>query len=231
MGQKENIDAGLTWLQKMIRLKEKHGTVTIITCLLLLLFASYVVFFGLNPRYLLDRMEATRIEQHDEAVLRRLQADAEIRYEVSELLHEVNADRVWVIELHNGSKNLSSGLPFIYGKMMPEEVADGIPHVDDEYQDFELAKYPFVSNILQRGYYYGSVESIFEADRRIYYQFKKNDVNEIALMALRCGKKPLGILGISFCGTKSMDARLVGERIRDRGSAIAASLSKLAPNK
>lgn len=92
MEQKENVDAGLGWLQKMIRLKEKHGTVTILTCLLLLLFACYVVFFGLNPRYLLDRMEATRTEQHDDATLRRLQADAEIRTEVQRLMHEVDAD-------------------------------------------------------------------------------------------------------------------------------------------
>ena len=231
MEQKENVDAGLGWLQKMIRLKEKHGTVTILTCLLLLLFACYVVFFGLNPRYLLDRMEATRTEQHDDATLRRLQADAEIRTEVQRLMHEVDADRVWVIELHNGSKNLSSGLPFIYGKMMPEEVADGIEHVDDEYLDFELARYPFIANILRRGYFYGSIEPVQNSDRRLYHQLKKNDVNEIALMTLRCGQKPLGILGISFCGDKTMNPPLVGEKIRDHGSAIAASLSKLEPIK
>lgn len=59
---KENVEVGLGWLQKMIQLKEKHGTFTILTCLLLLLFACYVIFFGLNPRYLLDRMEKTQTE-------------------------------------------------------------------------------------------------------------------------------------------------------------------------
>lgn len=231
MEQKESVDAGLGWLQKMIQLKEKHGSFTIFTCLLLLLFACYVVFFGLNPHYLLDRMEATRNEQHDEAVRRRLQADVEIRAEVQTLLRDVNADRTWVIELHNGSKNLSSGLPFIYGKMLPEEVADGIAHVDDEYQDFELARYPFIAAVLQHGYFYGPTDSLYNYDRRLYYQFKKNDVNEVALMTLRCGNKPLGVLGISFCGEKTMNERLVGEKIRDHGAAIAASLSKLEPVK
>jgi len=136
-----------------------------------------------------------------------------------------------VIELHNGSKNLSSGLPFIYGKMLPEEVADGIAHVDDEYQDFELARYPFISHVLQHGYFYGPTDSLYNYDRRLYYQFKKNNVKEFALMTLRCHNKPLGILGVSFCGDKSMNARLVGEEIRDHGAAITASLSILDPNK
>ena len=78
---------------------------------------------------------------------------------------------------------------------------------------------------------YPTLDTLFGTVSRLYYQFKKNNVKEFALMTLRCHNKPLGILGVSFCGDKSMNARLVGEEIRDHGAAITASLSILDPNK
>ena len=64
-----------------------------------------------------------------------------------------------------GAKNLSSGLPFLYGDMRIEEVADGINNVDDEYTDFQLSKYPFIGKVFDDGFYWGAIEND-QGDRR-----------------------------------------------------------------
>ena len=219
------IEKGIGWLQKLLHLQEKFGFFSILKGLFILLITGYVVFFALNPRYPLDKMEKIRTEQHNDAVSRRMKADADARLILRRLLHTLNADRVWLIELHNGAKNLTSGLPFLFGDMRIEEVADAIPNVDEEYTDFSLSRYPFISKVFDDGYFFGTTYSMREFDERLYYKFKSNDVNEIALLALYQGDKPLGVLGISFCGNKQMDASAVGKAIRKCGIQIATLLS------
>ena len=221
----EKIEKGIGWLEKLLKMEEKYGFFRFLRVLLLLLLTGFVILTITNPRYVLDKVETIRTEQHDESVAKRIQADANIRLMLHRLLHTLNADRAWLIELHNGSKNLSSGLPFLYGDMRIEEVADGVLNVDEEYTDFSLSKYPFIAKIFEDGYFYGSADSMREFDERLYYKFKSNDVNEIALLALYQGDKPLGVLGISFCGDKQMDASAVGKTIRKCGVQIATLLS------
>lgn len=221
----ERIEKGIGWLEKMLKMEEKYGFFRFLRVLLLLLLTGFVILTITNPRYVLDKVETIRTEQHDESVAKRIQADANIRLMLHRLLHTLNADRAWLIELHNGSKNLSSGLPFLYGDMRIEEVADGIPNVDEEYTDFNLSRYPFISKVFDDGYFFGTTDLMREFDERLYYKFKSNDVNEIALLALYQGDKPLGVLGISFCGDKQMDASAVGKNIRKCGVQIATLLS------
>lgn len=221
----EKIEKGIGWLEKLLKMEEKYGFFRFLRVLLLLLLTGFVILTITNPRYVLDKVETIRTEQHDESVAKRIQADANIRLMLHRLLHTLNADRAWLIELHNGSKNLPSGLPFLYGDMRIEEVADGIPNVDEEYTDFNLSRYPFISKVFDDGYFFGTTDSMREFDERLYYKFKSNDVNEIALLALYQGDKPLGVLGISFCGDKQMDASAVGKNIRKCGVQIATLLS------
>ena len=222
---KENLDKGIGWLQRLVDLQNKYGFFSIVKGLIILLLAGYVVFFALNPRYLLDKMETVQAQRHDDAVTRRLNADADIRVMLSRLLHTLDADRVWLIELHNGSKNLSSGLPFLYGDMRIEETAEGIANVDEEYHNFSLSKYPFIAQVFDNGYFWGPIDSVRKTDERLFFKFKANDLNELALLALYAGDKPLGLLGISFCGEKRMNPLLTGRHIRKCGIQIASLLS------
>jgi hypothetical protein len=221
----DKMDKGLGWLEKLLDMEKTFGFFRIIRALLLMALTSIVLLFTFNPRYLFERMEALQTEKHADAVTRRISADAEIRLILHRLLHTLDADRAWLIELHNGSKNLSSGLPFLYGDMRIEEVAEGIGNVDDEYTDFQLSKYPFVGKVFEDGYYWGAIDSVQTVDERMYFKFKSNDVNEIALLALYSGEKPLGALGVSFCGDKRMDSQHVGKIIRKCGVQIATLLS------
>lgn len=223
----ERIDKGMGWLQKMLNLQNKYGFFSIIKGLFLLFLAGYVVFFALNPKYLLERVTTIQTEQHDNLVRSRLAADSDIRLILSKTMHNTNADRAWLIEFHNGNKNLTTGLPFLFGSMRIEETQDSIPNVDEDYADFSLSKYKLIAKVLDEGFFYGNIKDVQSIDKRLYYKFQSNDINEITLLTIYNEDKPAGIVGLSFCNNKQMDKQLVGKRIRSAGIQIATLLSQI----
>lgn len=223
----ERIDKGMGWLQKMLNLQNKYVFFSIIKGLFLLFLAGYVVFFALNPKYLLERVTTIQTEQHDNLVRSRLAADSDIRLILSKTMHNTNADRAWLIEFHNGNKNLTTGLPFLFGSMRIEETQDSIPNVDEDYADFSLSKYKLIAKVLDEGFFYGNIKDVQSIDKRLYYKFQSNDINEIALLTIYNEDKPAGIVGLSFCNNKQMDKQLVGKRIRSAGIQIATLLSQI----
>ena len=79
---------------------------------------------------------------------------------------------------------------------------------------------------MQEGYFYGSVDSIINIDKRLYYKMKSNNVNQFAALTLYDGKSPIGIIGLSFCFNDTMNLRKVGREIRKSGMQIGTALSK-----
>lgn len=82
----------------------KYGFFRFLRVLLLLLLTGFVILTITNPHYVLDKVESIQAEQHDESVAKRIQVDADIRLMLRKLLYALDADRTWLIELHNGSK-------------------------------------------------------------------------------------------------------------------------------
>lgn len=219
------MDKGIGVLQRLLNLQSKYGFFSIIKGLFLILLTGYVIFFALNPKYLFERLAEIQTEKHNAQIETRLKSDMEVRNALSHVLEATNADRAWLVEMHNGNKNLATGLPFLFGSMRMEEVRDGIYHVDEEYSDFSLSKYKLIFNTLKEGYFYGTLEDVRRIDERLYYKFKANNVNEIALLVLYDCDLPIGILGLSFCNDKKMNPQLTGREIRRYGVQIATQLT------
>lgn len=220
----QKIEKGIGFLQKLIALQNKYGFFSIIKGLFILLLSGYVVFFALNPTYLLEKIENTRTEQHEDAIAKRIKSDTEIRLILERLLNKSEAGRSWLIEFHNGNSNLGSRLPFLFGSMRLETTKDGVLGVEEEYSDFSLSRYPLLAKVLEDGFFYGSIEDIKPLDQKLYFKMKSNNVTEVALLAIYKGTAPLGIVGLTYCNTE-MDAQKVGMLIRKAGVQIATLLS------
>ena len=89
----QKIEKGIGFLQKLIALQNKYGFFSIIKGLFILLLSGYVVFFALNPTYLLEKIENTRTEQHEDAIAKRIKSDTEIRLILERLLNKSEAGR------------------------------------------------------------------------------------------------------------------------------------------
>lgn len=87
------MDKGIGWLQKLLNLQKKYGFFSIVKGLFLVLLAGYVIFFALNPKYLLERITKIQTEEHNTLIETRLKSDTEINNILSKLLATANADR------------------------------------------------------------------------------------------------------------------------------------------
>lgn len=220
----EKVEKGVGLLCRLLNLQKKYGFFSILKSLFLLLLLGYVIFFALNPTYLLERITTIQNERHTEAVTKRINSDEEIRILLEKLRLKTKSDRAWMIEFHNGSSNIGTGLPFLYGSLRIETTSDTIPGVEEDYADFSLSRYPLLMRVLSNGYYYGNIESLKEHDQKLYYKMKSNGVNETAMITIYNGDSPIGIIGLSFCNESTMNEKCVGMEIRKTGLQIASLL-------
>jgi len=214
----------LNWFGKVLEWVDKYGLLKIFKAGIGLIFISYVMVITLNPSIVYNKV-VTYIEQtHNSKTIARNEATLKIKYKLKELLQSTNADRAWVIEYHNGTTGLG-GLPFTYGVMNAEEVKPGIRPVSSHYKDFLLSDYTSIIEFSKNDGWFGNIDSLEADDPRLYYAFKSNRVNEIAVFYLKTEDKDIGILGLSFCDTPMPYDTWV--HLRRTGIQISIILNKI----
>ena len=153
----------------------------------------------------------------DYVVTPKVQKDIEI------LLYTLNADRVFIFELHNGKKNIS-GLPFKYADMT-YEVANrerGVDRCFTKYQDVPLTMYKYPDYLHNKKFMIGTVDEI----KRIDYEFAKcieEDGGEYLAMVYINGSDgtPLAFLGVSYHDKKYAPADdVIEEKLKSYGKTV-----------
>lgn len=214
----------LSWLQDMLKIIDQYGAVKIFKALFILLISSYFIYITFNPEIIIEKYVKFKTEQHDNAIAYRMKNDALIRMHLKELLLEADADRAFIIELHNGTNN-NSGLPFYYGDMTYEEVVTGVSHIDEDYHDFSLQRFPFFGQLFNDGSWYGHIDSLEVIDKKLALRLKSNGSCEIGAVIIYGREKEIGFIGISFvkkCGEH--DVTKMKKIIRKYGQKIAPYL-------
>jgi hypothetical protein len=153
----------------------------------------------------------------DYVVTPKVQKDIEI------LLYTLNADRVFIFELHNGKKNIS-GLPFKYADMS-YEVANrerGVDRCYTKYQDVPLTMYKYPDYMHKQKFMIGTIDDIEKID----YEFAKcikEDGGEYLAMIYINGSDgtPLGFLGVSFHSNDYAPSdEVIEEKLKTYGKTI-----------
>ena len=107
----EKINNGINWVEKTLQIVEKYKCFTILKAIGLILVIALLIAFLSNPTYVFEKYDEWREKQHTEKLTHRLQHNEKIHILTERLLFQSNADRVLLLELHNGVSN-NSGLPF-----------------------------------------------------------------------------------------------------------------------
>ena len=115
---------------------------------------------------------------------------------MTKLLYELNADRVSIMEMHNGKEN-PTNLPFIYCDMTYEETRDMIPYIADEYEDLNMSKYTFPAYVFKKRYFVGTIDELYEIDRKLATRLEANKIGYFGIVVLR-NEKEIGYLMVSF---------------------------------
>lgn len=188
-------------LEKTIKLVEKYGVWKIIRAILLIGLLLYVVF-NINSipetiKEIVISAKEVDVAKHDAAIEVRKHIKPQIDEILNNTLTAVEADRVFVLEMHNGTNN-TSGLPFLYVEMTYCQVANGVNHIDEDYINLNLSRFDFPLYLEEKQHWYGSIEELKEIDPKMAMRLEANGAKYFAIMTIQGVKNELGYFGVSF---------------------------------
>lgn len=200
------------WFERMIVMIDRYGWKKIITTILAIAFTVIMVdiYYTIKTQDLIAKAFTTQINEHNKGMNKRYEVDPQIRNNLTRLLYETNASRVYVLETHNGNTN-HSGLPFSYADMTYEELKDGVSEVSNEYKDISASKYPIFLYLEEHLSFVGTIDELRVIDKKIANRMEINDANFVGLKILQGLDMPLGILGVTFNDSVDVTDQFKGE--------------------
>lgn len=219
------INEGLTLFERIIEFSNKYSVVSILKAALVTLIMGITIYLVSNPEVIVKQINEYQREQHDKAMKMRENATIKLHSLCQDLLYSVDADRVWIIEFHNGKSNMSNGLPFDFGIMTIEHTKDGVCSAQEEFKDFPVSYYPLIYKVYSDGYWYGTVDKLKNIDKKLYYKMLSNNTKYLACLELYSDNKPLAILGVSYLDSTNIDKKCLGLEIRRSGMQAMSYLT------
>lgn len=194
----EDEDRPINWAERIVQMIDKFGFMKIIFTIFLVFvtYFGYHVISALNYEKIADYMITKREAEHDKSSQIRAENNPKIRLSMTKLLYALKADRVSIMEMHNGKEN-PTNLPFIYCDMTYEETRDLVPYIADEYEDLNMSKYSFPAYVFKQRYFVGPIDSLYQIDKKLAIRLEANKIGYLGVVILR-NEKEIGYLMVSF---------------------------------
>lgn len=193
----QKVDKGLGWLDKALNIVDKYKFRTIFKAIIIILIVAATVGFVSNPTYIFEKYKEWSDQQHKELLEKRMKNNEKLHLKAEQLLYRINADRVMILELHNGLEN-NAGLPFSKCSATYEALNIGVKPVADQYQNVNLSLMPFATYIFEKGYWCGNVEDLAQIDRGLYYKMMANETTHFAACVVEGVDNALAFIFVSF---------------------------------
>lgn len=124
----------------------------------------------------------------------RTEHEAELKKELSFYLNKYHADRVFVIQYHNGTKDWQ------HGTMRFEICKENVVSIKCNFVNVNLTWLDMPFYLKEHDYFIGNIYELKNIDPVLYYQFSSYNVQNIAFVIITDDNTdPIGILG--FTGT------------------------------
>ena len=139
-----------------------------------------------------------------------------IQKELRLLCYTLNADRVFLFELHNGKKS-AGGLPFIYADMSYEEVniEKCLEYVGTEFQNIPLTLYKYPHYMFHKRYEYATLEEIATIDNAFAKHIEGIGGKYLATVYITIHSKPLGFICASFHNDPVLSENVIKEKMEN----------------
>ena len=193
----ENIDKGIGWLDKTLAVVERYKMVTVFKAIFIILLIAGTIGFINNPTWVFQKYQDWEEKQHTQKLTHRLEHNEKLHILTEKLLYKVNADRVLLLELHNGNTGLG-GFPFAKCSATYEALNDGIAPVAGQYQELNLSLMPFAHKLFQEGYWCGDTQDLKVIDKALCYRMLGNDTSHFAGIVIHGVGTPIAFLFVKF---------------------------------
>lgn len=173
------------------------GYLAVLACVLFTAISLFNLDYTVQKA--IESHDVAQTEAHDRAVEKRYQNSPKIDQILNEVLYKYGADRVCVVEMHNGTKNVA-GLPFIYGEMTYEVCRNGILPVDADYTQFNLSRLSFPTFMFEHNAYCGGMNDLGRIDDKFAERLLVNNSTYLCGYTLHGSENVIGYFGVIWCG-------------------------------
>ena len=212
------------WLERLLKLKKDYGLGNILTALMVLFITIVIGVIAFKPSIIVDEVQRIQTEQHQKAVDKRIKADPEIRETITDLRIELGADRVFIVEAHNGGTNLTN-LPFLYVDMTYETVRQDEILLEDEYKNVRLQRYSFCTYMYNNNYFYGGIDDLTEIDPVFSYRIQGDGVKYLGVVMLYGQYTVIGALGLEYTTSEPADPNTIRIEMHKQANRLAILLN------
>lgn len=190
---KPDIDSGLSWLERILQLCKGYGVFNILKGLFILSMLSLTLRICYNPSFLFDKYTDYMTQRHAKELHERTEYDQQIKSLLPVYLYKYHADRVWIIQYHNGI------MDWQHGTMRFELCNDEVESIKNQYNDFNLTWINLPYYLKTNEVFIGDMVKLDSIDSTLYTQLKKNNVQYLACTIIKDNSGyPIGILGVTW---------------------------------
>lgn len=204
--ESNNVGNTIGWVERLTNLLKKSGLQNIILTILVLFVVTVAAQFVFNPEGIIEKYEEINEKRHTEAVIKRLENEPEIRANLISLKNELQADRVYILETHNGGTNLA-GLPFLYVDLTYAEPKSSLTWLESEYKNVRLSRYPWATELYQNSYYSEPVDYLKNLDPELYFRLTSENVSYMAAIMMYGKNNPSGVIGVVYTNGDVMPSK------------------------
>lgn len=220
-------------IDKWINIVEKYKLSTIFKTLIIAIIA--VLLFTWFPKYIENITEKAVIEanieteikhkqDHDIGIQERISIQSEIENILERACMELNCNRIWIVEMHNGTNN-NIGLPFYYGAMT-YEISFTNDYVGEDYQQIILSRYTFPSYLKEHTLWFGSAEDFYKIDQRLGKRIIAHDVKYIGICYISSYGTDIGYVGVSYTDKTPVDSNIIQRKLISLSQTFSSMLIK-----
>lgn len=188
-------------LERMVSMVVRYGVWNIVKAIMLLVAFIMVMWTATHVDTIFEKVilkqKDKEVQYHENVMKHRNEIKPKIDIILKNTLDDMNADRVFVIEMHNGTNSLS-GLPFVYCEMTYETCRKGVMRVDDEYGSVVLSRYTLPYYMTENSVYCGTVDELEEIDPKLAHRMRDNGTQYICVANMYSLDGYIGYVGIGY---------------------------------
>ena len=189
--------------EKVMDVLAKYGPLKTLYGLVMFLFFSFTVYIATNPGIVFERYSQYVAEKHTASSDYRMESSPMVRAYLNQLAMELDADRAYILEFHNGKSN-PSGLQWQFGDLT--FINDGADDISDEIQNVSLSRYNFATLVHDKGSWAGGIDELLSIDERFYSRMRLNGGKYFAFqMIYGSNMREIGILGVTFLSDEEIN--------------------------
>jgi hypothetical protein len=186
------------------------------------LLGGFYIYNVVTDKELVKETAHKMMQEKKEEGIRDYVVTPKVQKDIEILLYTLNADRVFIFELHNGKKNIS-GLPFKYADMSYEvaNIERKVDRIYTKYQDVPLTMYKYPDYMHKKKLMIGTINDIEKVDYEFAKCIREDGGEYLAMIYLNGTDGPLGFLGISYhnIGDAKPDS-VIEEKLKSYGKSI-----------